>query len=514
MIVEPVLAIDEIQGNIIPGFKKDIQAFCFYKIADAALARRWLAELHPHISVASEVKLANRLFSRMRRRLGRDPTNIHFVWLNIAISATGLRALTRPDDVDAFDDSAFKNGMRAESGTLGDPAGSADSWIAGGKQTPVDLVLILASDNPTLLAAEEKSLDQAARGAGLVLVTAQHGHVREGDQAGHEHFGFKDGISEPAVRGLQSDTPGDYFSPRSIPQGTEFDEYRLDFAGPGRPLVWPGHYLFGYGRQQEADPRTVNNSDRPRGPAWAENGSFLVFRRLNQNVPAFHSFLEQTAVELRNSHPGASFDAARVGACLVGRWPSGTPLMRSPGSDLGIVGDAANYFQFEEAVPGPWPGDGYPLAPADDNGQVCPQAAHIRKVNPRDNTTDLGGPERTLPKLILRRGIPFGDSFDAAKPGSETDERGLLFACYQSSIDQQFNFLAQRWANQPNRPIQGVAAGHDPIIGQPREQRQFTLAVEDPSVQLDLPPSWVTASGGEYFFAPSIAFFRDVLPTF
>jgi len=514
VIEEPVLAIDEIQGNIIPGFKKDLQAFYFYRITDVAIARKWLTGLHPHISAASEVSLANLLFSRMRIRLGADPANIHFVWLNVALSASGLRTLTAPGDVDAFDDSAFKNGMRAESGTLGDPLGSADSWIVGGKQTAVDLVFILASDNPALLAAEEKSLDEETRAAGLEFVAAQHGRVREGRQAGHEHFGFRDGISEPAVRGMKSNMPGDYFFPRSIPPGAAFDDYRQDFAGPGRPLVWPGHFLFGYSRQKDADPRTVDNSDKPRGPAWAENGSFLVFRRLNQNVPAFRAFLEQTASALQQSHPGGIFDAARVGACLVGRWSSGTPLMRSSGGDIGIPGDAANYFQFEDAVPGPWPGDSYPPAQADDNGRICPQAAHIRKVNPRDDTTDLGGPERTLPKLILRRGIPFGDSFDAAKPGSEAVERGPLFVCYQSSIDQQFNFLMQRWANQPNRPIQGISAGHDPIIGQTRVQRHFTLAVEDPAITLDLPPSWVTASGGEYFFAPSIAFFRDVLPTF
>ena len=68
----------------------------------------------------------------------------------------------------------------------------------------------------------------------------------------------------------------------------------------------------------------------------------------------------------------------------------------------------------------------------------CPFAAHLRKTNPRG---DLGN--NTEPFRIIRRGIPFGPEVtpEEAQSGKTSQDRGLLFRCYQSVIGNGFQFL-------------------------------------------------------------------------
>jgi len=179
---------------------------------------------------------------------------------------------------------------------------------------------------------------------------------------------------------------------------------------------------------------------------------------------------------------------------MVGRWPSGAPIMRTPGADdvdLGSNDLANNSFNFSHkteamalvpSVP-PEPSEFRP-APADADGLRCPFASHIRKVNPGDDTTDLGGVRRTLPKRILRRGILYGPPLENCRTAAgDKVDRGLLFLSYQASIDDQFEFLIQHWVNSPDLPKDysrdGQPAGNDPLIGQSQgassRTRVFTL---------------------------------------
>jgi deferrochelatase/peroxidase EfeB len=78
----------------------------------------------------------------------------------------------------------------------------------------------------------------------------------------------------------------------------------------------------------------------------------------------------------------------------------------------------------------------------DHSQDRCPFAAHIRKTDPRSDLALLGG---TTIRRIWRQGIPFGPEVtDEERQQAKTvHPRGLLFACYQSSIDNGFSFVQQ-----------------------------------------------------------------------
>ena len=380
------------------------------------------------------------------------------------------REAGRPDELSKFGDIAFKEGLRNRASFLGDPtkpgaAGNPSKWVVGGAGNSADMVVILAADTCEDLQELQALIAEQADLANFKLIFEQYGNTLPGPLRGHEHFGFKDGISQPGVRGKLSATPGDYITPRYIDHS---DGRRLYYSKPGQLLTWPGQYLLGEERQSteyhdRSAPAATNF------PGWARRGSYLVVRRLDQDVGAFWKFVIRTASTV-------GIPPARFAAMLVGRWPSGAPLMRVPNGDDPDLGDdefANNHFIFDDdtkpsnlvGLPG-YPGDRYPPAKADFLAAVCPHFAHIRKINPRDSVGDLGKPDDNLARMILRRGIPFGRPVAGQENVTDdllAEERGLMFLCYVGSIEDQFEFLQRRWANSDVQPNFG---GHDPIIGQ------------------------------------------------
>jgi Dyp-type peroxidase family len=262
----------------------------------------------------------------------------------------------------------------------------------------------------------------------------------------------------------------------------------------------------------------------PVDPPWILDGSFVVFRRLYQDVVAFSRFIEDGVRKL-TSEGFQGITAERLGAMCTGRWTSGTPILRAPLVDdprfAVDSNDAVNSFFYDtDTAPVIWsPSSGrqtdtLPPAHRDFDGVTCPLAAHIRKINPRDETTDQGDSTRTLKHRIIRRGIPYGDAYDPAKPGSDRQDRGLLFIAYQSSIEGQFEFLQRTWANVFDAPR--TAAGVDPIIGQtgnddPAQRMIWFVKDDDTRTALSIPERVVFATGGAYLFVPSISAIQNVL---
>ena len=149
---EPVLHVDNIQGNILGGFNKDFQTLVFLKIRRPAAFKKWLKAKIPWIASLAEVVAFNRLYKSMRYRRKSEP-GLKVTWVNIAFSYKGLQKLGAINVRDNFVDNAFKEGLPSRSRLLSDPIndreaeGHPKNWLVGGTSTQVDVVLIVAGDD-------------------------------------------------------------------------------------------------------------------------------------------------------------------------------------------------------------------------------------------------------------------------------------------------------------------------------------------------------------------------------
>jgi deferrochelatase/peroxidase EfeB len=213
----------------------------------------------------------------------------------------------------------------------------------------------------------------------------------------------------------------------------------------------------------------------PNGPGF---GSFMVFRKLEQNVKAFWGALEDLS---RTS----GIEIEQLGAMAVGRFRDGRPAI--PTSSIDPCADL-NDFHFDQ----------------DEFGEKCPFHAHIRKTNPRGDVPRVLGAPAAFEKArrILRRGITYGTRDDlAVRPEAGV---GLLFMCFQSNLDQ---FIIQQEGSDSNDFVR-ESIGCDAVIGQNAAAINQTWP-SNGTIKFKM-ANFVTMRGGEYFFAPSISFLRQL----
>jgi len=295
----------------------------------------------------------------------------------------------------------------------------------------------------------------------MTVVKIITGVVRPGTEKGHEHFGFLDGISEPLIIGFDKEP-----------------------HPPGPKPVRAGIILTG---------RDGDESKAKREP-WSTDGSYLVFRYLFQKVPEFNDFLDQNPIKF----PGLTEkDGSELfGARLVGRWKSGVPVTLAPWrDDPNVIENDPNKTNLNDFL----------YAAEQGFPKLCPFSAHARKMNPRDDLSDAANEKHR----ILRRGVPFGPELQDDESKETRHGRGLLFACYQSSIVNGFRFMQISWANNRNFIAEGT--GIDAIIGQgPGQNFVAGLNPRDPEAQVQRPGKFVVPYGGEYFFTPSLSGLKHI----
>jgi len=405
----------EIQGNVLRGFKTPAVRFVFVRFEEPDGARRWLRTL----------PITGGEYWPTEER----PTEI---LTTVAISAAGLAGLGVAREILERLPAAFRQGMWARRSLLADPPG-ADAWDPGLRsgRDGLHALVGLYGDSQARLADVTRAL---VPDGGPVRVV----HVEEGRRLpdDREHFGYRDGISQPvhtAQLCWRSDIPIAHFL--LFPDGDENDRVRR---------------LLGL-------------------------GSYLVFRKLRQDVPTFRRFVQ-----------GRRFPPERMAALMVGRWRNGAPVEwfpERPGS-LGVPNDVND---FDYSAPEGLPGATVHTSPM----------AHIRRAHPRRLDTDT--------RRLIRRGIPYGSpmepfpgSLEAPVPPDDGVDRGLLFLALNADIEGQFEFIQRRWMNGPSF---GGGHGIDPFGGStPGDRGTIHLKGLPPMAA----PSLVHFRGGEYFLMPSL----------
>jgi Dyp-type peroxidase family len=525
--LEPVLDLDDIQGAAVPGFLKPHQILlgirCLDSSEDLKRFKAWVADLGDQVARGRET-LADRREHRHLQLLDQADRKKPVAFVAAAFSSQGLLKLT--PGAAAIPSDAFHLGLAKRSSFLGDPTdsraeGHPANWIVGGERSQLDALIVVAGDHPDTASERARDLRRRLDLAGLEVPYQEAGSVRP-DKKGHEHFGFDDGVSQPGIRGRATPAPADFITDRHI-ASSEIPAAWL-FGYPGQDLIWPGEFVLGY-PTTSPDPLVPGPVGNPL-PEWTRNGSFLVFRRLRQDVGLFWRTMKENAARLSKGKGFPDLTDEALASKLVGRWLSGAPVNRTPLKDIPDLGKsnlANNHFRFDsDTLPIHLDGrgrDDFPQAQADPAGLTCPWAAHIRKVNTRDSGSDMGSRDSTYNRRILRVGIPFGkplrDRYAQMKDDPERGNRGLLFLAVQTSIENQFEFLCNRWVNDPSRPK--MPGGHDFVIGQnaaPGEgqvRRCVLFDADRTPVTITTDKQWVIPTGGGYFFLPSLSTLQNVL---
>ncbi|MDB4988162.1 MAG: cytochrome [Myxococcaceae bacterium] len=478
------LVMDDIQGIILKGYGHKPEASYLLLAIDqparAAQVRAWIAQL--------DITSAH---TGARDKKRHDPL------LNIAFSYEGLKRLgIEPALCDGFS-TAFVQGShhphRARTnGDVGDDAPSQWHWGAGESVVHI-VLLVFAESRGSLEHAVRKLKEEMVQhtGAGtLRVITTLDATTLP---CRKEHFGFRDGIAQPVVRGS-----GD-------------PELAHSSIAAGEILL--GH-RDGYGNVAQI-------TESHEGFSFALNGSYMVLRQLEQDVEAFWRYCAARAAE-------GSMSPVAVAAKMVGRWPSGAPLVRCPEADPHPHGrsDEDDFGYFEV---GP-DNDGY--------GSRCPFGAHIRRAHPRDWGLGADAAEsRRLSGLhrIMRRGRPYGpvlagsmlpeqllEAALGAKTPDDADEqpndrapaaRGLHFMCFNANIERQFEFIQQQWCKNPK--FAGQHSDADPLLGIHRPPA--AIGIEEPGFtfqadagagftkRLAKVEPFVHVRGSSYLFMPSLS---------
>lgn len=381
-----------------------------------------------------------------------DPAHVNqAAWVSAALTFQGLKALGVPQEsLDSFP-SEFQQGMAARAARLGDVGDSApENWEKPLGRPDVHLgISALSPDKARLeavLAQPRKELEQAS-GVSAIWKLDCYALPTEA-----EAFGFRDGISHPAIEG--SGVPG---------------------SNPQEKPLKSGEFFFGYLDETNEYP------PMPRPEILGRNGTYVVFRKLHQRVAAFRQFVK--------ANSSSALEEDILGAKMMGRWQSGAPLALCPMHDdaqLGADPKRNNDFMFGN----------------DPKGLRTPPGAHIRRANPRD--ADITG----VPRLhrMLRRGTSYGPLLPQGVLEDDGAERGLAFVFVGSRLDRQFEFVQHEWINEGD--FFGAGGDRDPIVGTNDGTSGFTIPKLPIRRRLAGLPRFVVTRGGEYFFAPGLRALR------
>jgi Dyp-type peroxidase family len=429
---------DDLQGNVLTEYSGMTHGcLAFVRFDTPAAGRALLRHLAPLVTTDAQA--------------AATATGI-----NVSLTMNGLMSLGLSEAELSRFPKEFRDGMEARAGLLGDLSKEhpANWSLPGGAAGPiplgsVDLVVsvqqrrgepgpkdhLYSDEHP--LAEQVKALT-TFDGVELLFVEPLVRKPKpESEQFVREHFGFADGVSQPHVH------------TRSGPK-----------LAPGDAVAL-GELVLGY-----KDDRGETYPGSEAG--LLRHGSYLVVRKLSQEVKAFHDFIQE--------HADAVEPAVLYGK-LMGRGRNGEPLVGKgePGN---------NDFDYSH----------------DPHGDACPLFSHARRTNPRTppRTGAHGRPVRS--PRILRRGFSYGPVDDAVD-----GQRGLMFMAYNASIADQYE-MVQRWMSGANST--GELGSHaDPVTSHTSGQL-LTVEVNGTTHRLLKRRAFVKLEWGLYLFTPSVGALR------
>jgi Dyp-type peroxidase family len=373
-------------------------------------------------------------------------------WVTVGFTWNGLRALGVSEESLATFPEEFRQGMGARSDILGMTGSNhPDRWSGGLASPNLHAIVILfardIAERERCRLEHERFLQQCD---GVRLLSSLDLEAIPPFDHAHEHFGYRDRLSQPVIEGMGVEpTPG------------------------SGPPIKPGEFFLGY-PDEDGD-----GAQLPQPEILSRNGSYVAYLRMEEHVGAFRAFLQQ--------HGNAPEEQELIAAKLMGRWRSGAPLVLAPESDdpgLGADSTRNNNFNYAEMDP---------------RGYACPLGSHIRRMNPRDTAVNMNR------RKMIRRGGTYGP---ALPEGAADDgiERGIAAFVGCASLVRQFEFAMNVWANDPS--FHELGNERDPIIGTQDGTFDMTIPKRPIRKKIKGLTAFTTIRGGAYFFLPGIRALR------
>ena len=461
----------DIQGLVLFGYAHAKSAkYLLLEFTDVPKSKQWLS------TIAEEITRKSKVFDKKREVF------------NIAFTYQGFQALGLPQKVLSQFDHEFIEGIDTphRNRVLGDLGKNApENWHWGGKHNAsVHAVLCVFGKGDVELAENEQARKKELAEANIKVIHEMDAISLPDNK---EHFGFRDGISEPVLEGTVK-----HKTNSNTDNVVKLGEFVLGFENEynevnSSPLVLPSE------DEQDILPYRESYKD------FGRNGSYMVFRQLKQNVQEFWKYMDEQSE--------GNEEMVKLATKMVGRWPSGAPLTKHPDADPYDNGQTTNDDSF-----------GYRTSDAD--GHKCPIGSHLRRSNPRDALADTSNAQESTMLVnrhrILRRGRAYGQPSsetmlpEELKNNSPKEETGLHFICFNGNLATQFEFVQHTWLNRAT--FAGLYNCPDPLLGvlephptmDPNIDNTFTVEGCPVSKRYKDIPQFVETVGGEYFFMPSI----------
>jgi deferrochelatase/peroxidase EfeB len=436
---EVALELEDIQHFLMARPPARAARYEFLTFKSAAGGREWLRGLVDKVGTAKVV----------------GSSVVDSRWITIGFTCNGFRALGVTESSLATFPEEFRQGMAARAEILGTTGSNQpEHWVGELASFRLHAIAILFARD---VAERERCRQEHERYVkqcdGVELLSSLDLEAIPPFDYAHEHFGYRDRLSQPVIDGTgMVPTPG------------------------SGPPIKAGEFFLGY--PDEEGPA----AGLPQPEILTRNGSYVAYLMMQEHVGAFRNFLKE--------HGETPEQQELIAAKLMGRWRSGAPLVLAPDNDdpsLGADLQRNNDFTY---------------ANSDAYGYACPLGAHIRRMNPRDTAVNMNR------RKMIRRGGTYGPPLPEGAP-EDGIERGIAAFVGCASLVRQFEFAMNVWANDPK--FHELGNERDPIFGTQNGTFEMTIPKRPIRKKITGLPAFTTIRGGAYFFLPGIRGIRHLM---